>query len=75
MNWEQIQGKWHAYKGQVKQYWGKLTDQDLTVINGKREVLIGKIMERTGVTKEQAEKDVAVFMSACKSAAPAAGAP
>jgi len=61
MNWQQIQGKWHEYKGQAKQRWGKLTDQDLTVINGKREVLLGKLLERTGVTKEIAEKEIAEF--------------
>lgn len=66
MNWEQIQGKWLEYKGQVKQRWGKLTDQDLMVINGKRDVLIGKLRERAGATKEQAEKEIAEFEASCK---------
>ncbi len=61
MNWQQIEGKWHEYKGRIKQRWGKLTDQDLTVINGKREALLGKILERAGTTREQAEKELAEF--------------
>ena len=66
MNWDQIQGKWLEMKGQVKQRWGKLTDSDFTVINGKRDVLAGKVQELYGKTKEQAEKDVAEFEKACR---------
>jgi len=66
MNWEQIQGKWQEFKGQVKVRWGKLTDQDITVINGKRDILAGKIVERSGASKEQAEKEIAEFEKACK---------
>jgi len=65
MNWEQIQGKWQEYKGKVKQRWGKLTDNDLTVINGKRDVLAGKILERSGATKAQVEKEIAEFEAGC----------
>ncbi len=65
MNWDQIQGKWQEYKGKVKQRWGKLTDNDLTVINGKRDLLAGKIRERFGATKEQAEKELAEFEAGC----------
>lgn len=72
MNWEQIQGKWQEYKGHVKQRWGKLTDQDLMVINGKRDVLVGKIRERAGATKEQAEKEIAEFEASFKAAKSAA---
>ncbi len=67
MNWDQIQGKWLEYKGKAKQRWGKLTDQDLTVIDGKRDVLAGKILERTGATKERIEKEIVAFESACMS--------
>jgi uncharacterized protein YjbJ (UPF0337 family) len=59
MNWDQAQGKWTQMKGSVKEKWGKLTDDDLKVIDGKRERLIGKIQERYGVTKENAENEVA----------------
>ena len=65
MNWQQIQGKWQEYKGHAKQRWGKLTDNDLTVIAGKRDVLAGKLVTAYGKSKEEAEKDVAAFEKAC----------
>jgi uncharacterized protein YjbJ (UPF0337 family) len=74
MNWELIQGKWQEYKGQVKQRWNKLTDQDLTVINGRREVLAGKILERSGA-KEQIEKEIGDFETTCKAVTPVAVIP
>jgi uncharacterized protein YjbJ (UPF0337 family) len=66
MNWEQIQGKWQDYKGQVKQRWGKLTDNDLTVIEGKREALAGKLLTSYGNTKEQVEKEIVAFEASVK---------
>ena len=74
MNWEQIQGKWQEYKDQVKQRWGKLTDQDITVINGRRAVLAGKILERSGA-REQIEKEIAEFETTCKAATPTTATP
>ena len=56
MNSEQIAGKWKQVKGKAKEQWGKLTDDDLDVINGKRDVLIGKLQERYGYAKEDAQK-------------------
>jgi uncharacterized protein YjbJ (UPF0337 family) len=58
MNWEQLEGKWKELKGSVKTRWGKLTDSDLDVINGRREQLIGLIQQRYGIAKEMAEKQV-----------------
>ena len=58
MNWDQVEGKWKQAKGTVKERWGKLTDDDLDIIAGKRDQLIGKIQERYGVTKEAAQKEV-----------------
>jgi uncharacterized protein YjbJ (UPF0337 family) len=58
MNWDQIEGKWKQAKGAVKQRWGRLTDDDLDIIAGQRDQLIGKIQERYGITKEAAEKEV-----------------
>ena len=58
MNWDQIEGKWKQSMGQIKAKWGKLTDDDLTVINGKKEQLVGKIQERYGIAKEEAQKQV-----------------
>jgi uncharacterized protein YjbJ (UPF0337 family) len=73
MNWDQIQGKWLEMKGQVKQRWGKLTDRDLTVIDGKRDVLAGKLLGLYGTTKEQVEKEIADFEKACRAEDRAAG--
>lgn len=58
MNWEQMTGKWNQAKGSVKQKWGKLTDDDLTLIDGHKDRLIGKIQERYGITKERAEEQL-----------------
>jgi uncharacterized protein YjbJ (UPF0337 family) len=58
MNWEQISGKWHQAAGQVKSQWAKLTDDDLANVAGKKEQLVGKVQERYGVIKEDAEKQV-----------------
>jgi uncharacterized protein YjbJ (UPF0337 family) len=53
MNWNQIEGKWEQVKGKVKEQWGKLTDDDLTVIKGKRDQLRGKLQERYGYEKDK----------------------
>lgn len=58
MNWDQVEGKWKQMKGTVKQKWGKLTDDDLDVIAGKKDQLVGKIQERYGITREEAQKQV-----------------
>jgi uncharacterized protein YjbJ (UPF0337 family) len=56
MNWDQIEGKWKQVKGSVKQEWGKLTDDDLDYIAGQHESLVGKLQERYGYAKEEAQK-------------------
>ncbi len=66
MNWDQIQGKWQEYKGRAKQRWGKLTDNDLTVIAGKREALAGKLLESYGNSRERVEQEIAEWEKACK---------
>lgn len=58
MNWDQIEGKWKQAKGAIKQKWGKLTDDDLEVINGKQDVLVGKIQERYGITRDEAQRQI-----------------
>lgn len=65
MNWDQVKGNWKQFKGQVKQQWGKLTDDDLTRIAGKREELAGRIQERYGWAKDQAEKEIDAFCDKC----------
>lgn len=56
--WDQIAGKWQQFKGHVRTQWGKLTDSDLEQIAGKRDVLVGKIQERYGIAKEEANKQI-----------------
>jgi len=58
MAWEQVEGNWKQFKGKVKEQWGKLTDDDLDVIAGKRDQLEGKIQERYGYEKDRVRKDV-----------------
>ena len=58
MNWDQIEGNWTQMKGKVKEQWGKLTDDQLDVIVGKRDQLSGKIQEQYGYTKERAEEEL-----------------
>lgn len=58
MNWDQIRGQWLQLKGQVKSQWGKLTDDDVTNISGKKDQLIGRIQERYGILKDEAERQV-----------------
>ena len=57
MNADTIKGNWKQLKGKVKEQWGKLTDDDLTVINGQTEQLVGKLQERYGYSKEQAQRE------------------
>jgi uncharacterized protein YjbJ (UPF0337 family) len=61
VNWEQAKGQWMQMKGAVRKQWGKLTDDDLDVIHGERERLVGKIQERYGIAKEEAERQVAAW--------------
>ena len=58
MNKDEVGGNWKQFKGKVKEQWGKLTDDDMTVIEGKRDQLVGKVQERYGYAKDQAEKEV-----------------
>jgi len=58
MNSDQLKDKWKQMKGSVKERWGKLTDDDLDVIDGKHDQLVGKIQERYGIAKDAAQKQV-----------------
>ena len=59
MIWDRIEGNWKQFKGTVKQQWGKLTDDQLDVIAGKRDSLAGKIQETYGISKDETEKQIA----------------
>jgi uncharacterized protein YjbJ (UPF0337 family) len=61
MNRDRIEGNWQQLKGKVKRQWAKLTDDDLTAIEGSREELLGKIQERYGIAREEAERQLEDF--------------
>jgi uncharacterized protein YjbJ (UPF0337 family) len=62
MNWDKIEGNWKQMTGSLKEKWGKLTDDDLTTINGKREILVGRLQERYGIARDEAEKQLRDFL-------------
>src|SRR5262245_9085203 len=64
MNQDQAGGKWKQFKGKVKEKWGKLTDDDLQMVEGKQDQLIGRLQERYGIAREEAERQVRDFQSA-----------
>jgi uncharacterized protein YjbJ (UPF0337 family) len=61
MNWDRIQGNWKQVSGKVREQWGRLTDDDINVIAGHRDQLVGKIQESYGIAKDAAEKQVREF--------------
>ena len=58
MNWDQVQGSWAQVKGKLREEWGKLTDQDIENIRGKKDQLIGALTQRYGIEKEKASLEV-----------------
>ena len=66
MNWDQVEGTWKQFAGSARERWGKLTDNDVEVIAGKKDNLVGKIQERYGLAKEEAEKQADQWSTALK---------
>jgi uncharacterized protein YjbJ (UPF0337 family) len=64
MNWDQIEGKWKQMKGSVKQKWGKLTDDDLDYIAGSRDKFVGRLQERYGIQRDEAQRQADEWMKA-----------
>ena len=62
MNWTSVEGKWNEVKGQVRSQWGKLTNDDVDVIAGKRDELIGRLQQRYGMARDAAEREVDNFI-------------
>lgn len=71
MNWDQIEGNWKQIKGAAKTQWGKLTNDDMEVLTGKRDTLVGKVQERYGIAKAEAEKQVDAWSKSVTAMAPA----
>ncbi|MDF2633811.1 MAG: hypothetical protein K0R78_685 [Pelosinus sp.] len=66
MNQDILKGKWKGIKGSLKEQWGKLTDDDLTMLEGKSEKLVGILQERYGYTKDKAEEEYKKFVGRFK---------
>lgn len=66
MNRDRLEGNWLQLKGKIKERWGKLTDDDLNMLEGKTDILIGKLQEHYGLTKEQAENELRTFQKEAK---------
>lgn len=65
MNWDVVKGNWKMMTGKIKEKWGQLTDNDLAVVEGKRDRLLGKLQERYGYARDKAESELAEFEKAC----------
>ena len=64
MNWDRVEGNWKQLKGKAREKWGKLTDNDLEAIGGKKDQLIGRIQERYGISKDEAQKQADEWVKA-----------
>ena len=58
MNWNRVEGNWKQFSGKVKSQWGKLTDDQITEINGQRDQRVGKIQEAYGIARDEADRQV-----------------
>lgn len=63
MNQDRLRGQWKQVKGRIREQWGRLTDDDLDVIAGKRDQLLGRIQQRHGIAKDEAQRQVREFES------------
>jgi uncharacterized protein YjbJ (UPF0337 family) len=61
MNWDRIEGNWKQFKGKAKERWGRLTDDELDIIAGRRDQLLGSLQEQYGIGKDEAEAQVREF--------------
>ncbi|HEY8072839.1 MAG TPA: CsbD family protein [Labilithrix sp.] len=63
MNWDQVQAQWKQLSGKVRSKWGKLTDDDVSFIGGKKDSFVGKLQERYGMMKDDAERAIDEFIA------------
>jgi uncharacterized protein YjbJ (UPF0337 family) len=66
MHPDELKGKWHQIKGKFRERWSKITDDEWQQVQGNKEKIIGKIQEKYGISKDQAEKEVCDFFKKCK---------
>ena len=64
MNWDRLEGDWKQFKGTVRRQWGKLTDDDLDVIQGNQTELAGRLQKRYGYAKDEAQRQINSWMKA-----------
>jgi uncharacterized protein YjbJ (UPF0337 family) len=69
MTWEQIEGNWLHFKGRLRHNWAKLTDEDITRINGRREELAARLQERYGFARSEAEREIGAWIRCQRHAA------
>ncbi|MDX2023665.1 MAG: CsbD family protein [Deltaproteobacteria bacterium] len=62
MNWDHVEGKWNEFKGQLRSKWAKLTDDDWNQIGGKKDQLLGRLQQRYGYQRDEAEREVDSFI-------------
>src|SRR5437588_10931815 len=62
MNWDRVEGNWKQFKGKAQQKWGKLTNDDLDVVQGKRMELSGRLQQRYGVARDEAERQIDTWL-------------
>jgi uncharacterized protein YjbJ (UPF0337 family) len=72
MNWDRIEGNWKQFKGQLKEKWGRFTDDELDVVAGKRDQFLGKLQEKYGITKDEAQRQLLEFEKSYKDASQSA---
>jgi len=70
MNWEQVEGKWQEFKGDIRERWEKLTDEDLGQLAMKKDAVVGKIQERYNIMKDDAERQVDEWMRKIEASRP-----
>lgn len=66
MNWDQVEGQMKQVTGKLKEKWAKLTDDDMLLLKGKKEMFLGKFQERSGLAKDEAEKQLDAFIAGIK---------
>ena len=62
MNWDEIQGNWKKFKGDIKERWGRLTDDELDIIQGRRDKLAGELQRVYGIERDEAEREIEDFL-------------
>ena len=66
MNWDTVKGQWKQFRGKIRQQWGELTENDVAVLSGERDQLVGLIQERYGIARDEAEDQVDEWADALK---------